>query len=178
MSRSRHPDSNGLPVSLAIHLSLYCAVGALFALVLYYLMQPTRLPNPGIAAHKHSPVTLNYLEVLRSEREAAKRNVGLEPEREAAKRNGGLEPEREAAKRNGGLEPEREAAKRSARVEPERETTGARTRQPSEIKPQPKRAKAQTTSYIRSRPARRQQQPSETVHYAQQPSFGDYRPMY
>jgi hypothetical protein len=152
MSRSRHPDSNGLPVSLAIHLSLYCAVGALFALVLYYLMQPTRLPNPGIAAHKHSPVTLNYLEVLRSEREAAKRNVGLEPEREAAKR--------------------------SARVEPERETTGARTRQPSEIKPQPKRAKAQTTSYIRSRPARRQQQPSETVHYAQQPSFGDYRPMY
>jgi hypothetical protein len=165
MSRSRHPDSNGLPVSLAIHLSLYFAVGALFALVLYYLMQPTRLPNPGIAAHKHSPVTLNYLEVLRSEREAAKRNVGLEPEREAAKRNAGLEPERAAAKR-------------SARVEPERETTGAGTRQPSEVKPQPKRAKPQTPSPIRGRPARRQQQPSETVHYAQQPSFGDYRPMY
>jgi hypothetical protein len=34
------------------------------------------------AAHKPSPTTLNYVEALRSEREAAKRNVRLEPEPE------------------------------------------------------------------------------------------------
>jgi hypothetical protein len=139
MPRSLERDSDGLAVALATHLSLYCAVGALFALVLYYLMQPTHLPNPGMAAHKSSPVTLTYVELLRSEREAAKRNVSLEPELE---------------------------------------TTGAATRQPLEVKPQAKKAKAQSTSEARTRPARPQQQPSDTTHYAQQPAFGDYRPMY
>src|SRR5262245_54054937 len=45
-------------------------------------MQPTRLPNPGMAAHNASPRILNYFEVLRTEREAAKRNVGLKREPE------------------------------------------------------------------------------------------------
>jgi len=73
--------------ALAIHLCVYCAVGGVFALGLYYLMQPTRLPNPGIAALNASPITLSYVEWLRSEREAAKRaavrrDIKVEPEPE------------------------------------------------------------------------------------------------
>ena len=122
--------------ALAMHLSLYCAVATCFALVLYYLMQPSRLPNPGMAAHMRSPSTVSYVELLRSEREAATREV---------------------------------------RLEPEPETTGAATRQAPEVKPETKKAKAHSTT--RSRPARQQQSP-DTTHYAQEPSFGAYRPMY
>jgi hypothetical protein len=68
--------------ALAVHLCVYCVVAACFALALYYLMQPTRLPNPGMAAHNASPRTLNYIEVLRTEREAARRNAGLKQEPE------------------------------------------------------------------------------------------------
>ena len=82
MRRSWERGSDGVAGALVMHLCVYCAVGACFALALYYLMQPTRLPNPGMAAHKPSPTTLNYVEALRSEREAAKRNVRLEPEPE------------------------------------------------------------------------------------------------
>lgn len=76
-----------MAAALAIHLCVYCAVGGLFALGLYYLMQPTRLPNPGIAALNASPITLSYVEWLRSEREAAKRaavrrDIKVEPEPE------------------------------------------------------------------------------------------------
>ena len=60
-----------------MHLSLYCAVAACFALVFYYLMLPTRLPNPGMTAHNASPRVVNYIELLRSEREAAKRDVSV-----------------------------------------------------------------------------------------------------
>ena len=76
-----------MAAALAIHLCVYCAVGGLFALVLYYLMQPTRLPNPGIAALNGSRTTISYVEWLRSEREAAKsaaanRDVKFEPDPE------------------------------------------------------------------------------------------------
>jgi hypothetical protein len=101
-------------------------------------MQPARLPNPGMAAHKRSPSTISYVELLRSEREAAKREV---------------------------------------RLEPEPETTGAATERGSDVKPETKKPKAQSTNQTRSRPAR-QQQPPDTTHYAQEPSFGAYRPMY
>ena len=50
-----------MAAALAIHLCVYCAVGGLFALVLYYLMQPTRLPNPGIAALNGSRTTISYV---------------------------------------------------------------------------------------------------------------------
>jgi hypothetical protein len=82
MLRSSRQDSDGVAGALVMHLCVYCAAGACFALALYFLMQPTRLPNPGMAAHKSSPVTLNYVEVLRAERDAAKRNfrVVSEPE--------------------------------------------------------------------------------------------------
>jgi len=52
MSRSSERDPDGVAGALAMHLCFYCAVAACFALVLYYLMQPTRLPNPGMAAYK------------------------------------------------------------------------------------------------------------------------------
>jgi hypothetical protein len=87
MPRALQRESDGLAAALAIHLCVYCAVGGLFALGLYYLMQPTRLPNPGIAALNASPITLSYVEWLRSEREAAKRaavrrDIKVEPEPE------------------------------------------------------------------------------------------------
>ena len=80
-------DPDGLAGALAMHLSLYCAVAACFALALYYLMQPTRLPNPGMAAHNAPPRMVSYVELLRSERQAAERDV--------AKRDVRVEPEPE-----------------------------------------------------------------------------------
>jgi hypothetical protein len=139
MPRSLHRDPDGVAGALAMHLSLYCAVAACFALVLYYVMQPSRLPNPGMAALKRSPSTISYVELLRSEREAAKREV---------------------------------------RLEPEPETTGAATRQAPDVKPETKKAKAQSTNPSRTRPAPRQPPLPDTTHYAQEPSFGAYRPMY
>ena len=104
---------------------------------MYYVIQPTRLPNPGVAALKFSRPTASYIELLRSEREAAKAEMKIE----------------------------REFA-----------TTGAATRE-SDIKPETKKVKVQTSTRSRSRPAPRPQ--AETApHYAQQPSFSDYRPMY
>jgi hypothetical protein len=87
MPRALQRESDGVAAALAIHLCVYCAVGGLFALGLYCLMQPTRLPNPGIAALNASPITLSYVEWLRSEREAAKRaavrrDIKVEPEPE------------------------------------------------------------------------------------------------
>jgi hypothetical protein len=140
MRRSWERDSDGVAGALVMHLCVYCAVGACFALALYYLMQPTRLFNPGMAAHKPSPRTVNYVELLRTEREAAKRNVSFE-----------REPE----------------------------TTGASPPQLPEVRPEMKKARAQSTaqSPSRGRSARRSQ-PAEPTVFAEQPSFGGYRPMY
>jgi hypothetical protein len=105
MPRALQRESDGVAAALAIHLCVYCAVGGLFALVLYYLMQPTRLPNPGIAALNTSRTTLSYVEWLRSEREAAKsanRDVKFEPEPEttgaAARQAPEAKPEAKKAK--------------------------------------------------------------------------------
>src|SRR4029077_18751950 len=87
MPRALQRESDGVAAALALHLCVYCAVGGLFSVGLYYLMHPTRLPNPGIAALNASPITLSYVEWLRSEREAAKRaavrrDIKIEPEPE------------------------------------------------------------------------------------------------
>lgn len=152
MPRVVQRDSEGVAAALAIHLCVYCAVGALFALVLYYLMQPTHLPNPGIAALKVSPTTLTYIESLRSEREAAKR-----------------------AAMN------RAALKREVKPEPEPETTGAAARHAAEAKPDAKKAKAAQVQQ-RTRAARRPHPADTTHYaqqpYAQQPFAGGYQPMY
>jgi hypothetical protein len=152
MPRVVQRDSDGVPAALAIHLCAYCAVGALFALLLYYLMQPTRLPNPGIAALKSSPTTVSYIESLRAERDAAKRAAV-----------------------------NREALKREVKREPEPETTGAAARHAAEAKPDAKKAKAaqiqqRTGAARRSHPAdttHYAQQP-----YAEQPFSGGYQAMY
>jgi hypothetical protein len=136
MPRPLQRNSHGLAGALVLHLCIYCAVGACFALALYYLMQPTRLPNPGMAAHNASPRILNYIEVLRTEREAAKSNVDLK-----------REPE----------------------------TTGASPPQLPEVKPEVKRARAQAQN---PRQSARRSQPAEPPAFAEQPSFGTYRPMY
>jgi hypothetical protein len=57
----REPD--GLGVALAIHLSLYSFVFALFALWLYSLLQPKAVPNPGLAAYQPPPGTIVSYEV-------------------------------------------------------------------------------------------------------------------
>jgi hypothetical protein len=54
--------TDGVAVALVIYLSLCCAVAAFFALVVYYLMQPTRFlpPNPRREVSIHtqaSPVS-------------------------------------------------------------------------------------------------------------------------
>jgi hypothetical protein len=139
MPRSLERDSHGVAGALAMHLCVYCAVGACFALALYYLMQPSRLPNPGMAAHNLSPRTLNYVEVLRTEREAAKRSV---------------------------------------RLERQPETTGASPAHLPEVKPEVKKARAQSTAQNPRGQSARRSQPAEPPVFAEQPSFGGYRPMY
>ena len=141
-----------MPAALAIHLCVYCAVGALFALVLYYLMQPTRLPNPGIAALRTSPTTVSYIESLRAERDATKRAAV-----------------------------NRVAVKREVKREPEPETTGAAARHAADEKADAKKAKAAQVQQ-RTRAARRPHPADETRYaqqpYAQQPFAGGYQPMY
>jgi hypothetical protein len=52
----RHSD--GVPVALAIHLGMYCAVAVFFAFGVYEFMQPTRNTNPGLAAYEPPPATV------------------------------------------------------------------------------------------------------------------------
>ena len=146
-------DHDGVAAALAIHLSVYCAVAALFALVLYYFMQSTRLPNPGMAAHSASARTVSYVELLRSEREAAKGNANARAQVVA-------EPETTDA-----------ATREAPEVKPE-------VKKPKVQNTSNKKPQVQNTSQHRTRPARRQQQPSDPWHYVQQPSFDAYRPMY
>jgi hypothetical protein len=58
MGNHYRQETDGPGVALAIHLSLYSFVFALFALWLYSLMQPKVVPNPGVAAYKPPPGTV------------------------------------------------------------------------------------------------------------------------
>jgi hypothetical protein len=49
---------NSVTAGLAIHLIVYCAVGACLAFALYALLQPSRAPNSGLAAYKPPPGTV------------------------------------------------------------------------------------------------------------------------
>jgi hypothetical protein len=49
---------DGLTAALCVHLCIYCAVAACFGLGFYVLMQPSRSPNPGLAAYKPPPATV------------------------------------------------------------------------------------------------------------------------
>jgi len=128
MPRSLQRESDGMAVALAIHLGVYCAVAACFALALYYLMRPTRLPNPGMAAYKPSPSTTGYAALLRAEREAAKRGVKVE-----------LEPETTgaAAPQAPDVKPDAKKAKAQGRTPSQSRTRPARRPQPADPTTQP-----------------------------------------
>jgi hypothetical protein len=58
-------------MALGIHLCLYCAVAGGFGFGLYALFQPTRFPNPGIAAYKPPPGTVVTYPPLRPQNSRA-----------------------------------------------------------------------------------------------------------
>jgi hypothetical protein len=70
MARHSRGQSDGLEVALAIHLGIYCAAAACFALGLYALLQPSRHPNPGLSAYKPPPaMVVTYLPSVRNGRD-------------------------------------------------------------------------------------------------------------
>jgi hypothetical protein len=48
----------GLAGALALHLCIYCGVGACFGFGIYELLQPARVSNPGLAAYQPPPRVL------------------------------------------------------------------------------------------------------------------------
>jgi hypothetical protein len=61
MARFSQRANDGVASALGIHLFLYCAVAGCLVFGLYALMQPSRSPNPGLAAYKPLPGTVvNY----------------------------------------------------------------------------------------------------------------------
>src|SRR5262245_24800557 len=67
MARYSRGRSDGVEMALAIHLGIYCAAAAGFALGLYVLMQPSRQPNPGLSAYKApSSMVVTYLPSIRN----------------------------------------------------------------------------------------------------------------
>src|SRR5262245_9528845 len=99
MARHSRERTNGLEAALAIHLGIYCAVAACFALGLYALLQPARYTNPGLSAYKAPPaMVVTYLPSIRNadtrsivaaEAEAAKAQVA----KAAMARSGTAKPE-------------------------------------------------------------------------------------
>jgi hypothetical protein len=66
MAKYSREQTDGLEVALAIHLGIYCAAAACFALGLYALLQPSRQPNPGLSAYKApSGMVATYLPSIR-----------------------------------------------------------------------------------------------------------------
>lgn len=55
---SRQYPDDGLAAALCIHLGIYCIAAACFGLGFYAFMQPSRSPNPGLAAYKPPPATV------------------------------------------------------------------------------------------------------------------------
>src|SRR5882724_6540601 len=60
-------QTDGLEAALAIHLCVYCAAAACFALGFFALLQPSRHPNSGMAAYKAPPaMVVTYLPSFRN----------------------------------------------------------------------------------------------------------------
>jgi hypothetical protein len=68
----RHRRDYRGDAAIGIYLCTICALVGCFFVGLYELMQPTRYPNPGLAAYKPAP-TIAYVEQLRNEREPSGR---------------------------------------------------------------------------------------------------------
>lgn len=120
-----HPPSrsDGLDAALAIHLALYCAVGACFALGLYFLMQPSRTPNPGLAAYQPPPATVMTVSVpsLAEATAGAPSRPATAPERIATAPQGESDG-RSASSQSEAKPPQREAKP----AKPKRSHTAAR----------------------------------------------------
>ena len=102
MRRSSDRDPDGVAAGLAMHLCLYCAAAACFAFGFYYLMQPTRLVNPGPAAYKPPPRTvIAHAPPLTLEREAITPVARAEPEPETVGASAPQVPEPKKAKPQG-----------------------------------------------------------------------------
>jgi hypothetical protein len=70
MTKYSRAQPDGLEVALAIHLSIYCAAAACFALGFYALMQPSRHANPGMSAYKPpSDMVMTYMPSMRNVRD-------------------------------------------------------------------------------------------------------------
>ncbi len=52
------PQTEGVGVALGIHLATYTFVFGLFSVFLYWLLQPIKVPNPGLAAYEPPPATV------------------------------------------------------------------------------------------------------------------------
>ena len=113
MARHSRERTNGLEAALAIHLGIYCAVAACFALGLYALLQPARYTNPGLSAYKAPPaMVVTYLPSIRN---ADTRSI-VAAEAEAAK----AQAAKAAMARSGTAKPETtkpETAAQEARAE-------------------------------------------------------------
>jgi hypothetical protein len=153
MARYSRGQTNGLEVALAIHLGIYCAAAACFALGFYALLQPSRYPNSGLSAYKPPPtMVVTYL---------------------PSYRNGGL-----PSFRNGGVSaPTISAEAETAKAE----MANAETTQIETVKPEAaiQEARAEAAKRQRAANARREKRERETrMEYAGQPSFGGYRPWF
>jgi hypothetical protein len=73
-------QDDGVAAALGIHLCLYCAVAACFAVGFYALLQPSRFPNPGLAAYKPPPGTIvAYVQLRPSRNDVAALAVPIAP---------------------------------------------------------------------------------------------------
>jgi hypothetical protein len=72
MPSAYRQQDNGVGAGLGFHLCLYCAVAACFAVGFYALLQPVRVPNPGLAAFKPLPGTIvTYVQLPPSRKDVA-----------------------------------------------------------------------------------------------------------
>jgi hypothetical protein len=70
MAKYSRAQPDGLEVALAIHLGIYCAAAACFALGFYALLQPSRHPNPGMSTYKPpSAMVMTYMPSIRNARD-------------------------------------------------------------------------------------------------------------
>ena len=99
MAKYSGAQTDRLEVALAIHLGIYCAAAACFALGFYALLQPSRHPNPGLSAYKAPPaIVVTYMPSVRNGRDPAPfATVETEPAKaETAKRAQAADPQKPA----------------------------------------------------------------------------------
>jgi hypothetical protein len=121
----------GVGAAVAIHLTIYCAVGGAFAYGLHALFAPTQLTNPGLSIYKPPPQTvINYVPVARPPEAEQPVAVAAEPPPDATI---GMKEAAPATEASSATKPTRSAStaekrKRTARSERSRRTRTAKQR--------------------------------------------------